>query len=135
MIRIKLRKKMNRPAAIVVILDSNKRVLILKRPDWISWGANLWAFPGGKIEGTETPPEAATRETKEETQLDVVNLQPVDLQWGEGLTIFHTSEYTGDVKIDFEHDAFAWVTRDEIEAYDLAPDVLRTYDWVLNNGN
>ncbi len=126
---------MNRPAAIVVILDSDSRVLILKRPHWINWGANLWAFPGGKLEGGEVPVEAATRETKEETQLDVRNLQPVDLQWGEGLSIFYTHDYSGDVEIDFEHDAFAWVTRDEIEGYELAPDVLRTYDWVLNNGN
>ena len=59
----------------------------------------------------------------------------MDLQWGEGLSIFYTQDYSGDVEIDFEHDAFAWVTRDEIEGYELAPDVLRTYDWVLNNGN
>ena len=59
--------------AYVVILDEGGRVLLLKRPTWISWAPGQWAFPGGKLEKDETPEEAAIREVKEETRLDVEN--------------------------------------------------------------
>jgi len=135
MIKIKIGKKMRRPGAIVLILRADDSVLILKRPKWINWAAGLWAFPGGKLEGDETPAEAATRETKEETDLDVTNLQPVDVCRDKPVTTYYTREFSGDVKIDFEHDAWAWASRSEIEAYDLAPDVLEMYDWVLTHDN
>ena len=39
--------------AIVVILNSNLEVLLLKRPDFVRWAPEQWAFPGGKIEKGE----------------------------------------------------------------------------------
>jgi len=38
------------------------------------------------------------------------------------------------VQIDFEHTDWAWVDRQNIEHYDLAPQTLEMYDWVLKNG-
>jgi 8-oxo-dGTP diphosphatase len=54
------------PAAIAVIVWQH-RVLVIKRhiPD----GSLVWQFPGGKIEGHETPEQAAVREAFEEVGL------------------------------------------------------------------
>ena len=48
------------------MFDESGRVLLQKRGD-----SNKWGFPGGAIELGETPEEAAIRELKEETGLDV----------------------------------------------------------------
>ncbi|WP_411076804.1 NUDIX domain-containing protein [Streptomyces sp. cmx-10-25] len=52
-------------AAAVVVRDG--RVLLVRRR--VAEGALSWQFPAGKIEPGETPEEAATRETEEETGL------------------------------------------------------------------
>ena len=124
---------MQHPGAIVVILRDDNSVLILKRPLWIKWGAGKWPFPGGKLENNETSVQAAIRETKEETALQVKNLKLLDLDLDMPVTAYYTREYQGNVKIDFEHDDWAWVLRQDIENYELAPGVLEMYDWVLNN--
>lgn len=48
------------------LFDEQGRVLLQKRGD-----SGKWGFPGGAIELGETPEEAAVRELKEETGLDV----------------------------------------------------------------
>ena len=118
----------------MVILDSNDKVLILLRPKEASWAPGKWGYPGGKIEEGESPMGAAVRETREETQLIARNLKPLKLPIDKPVLPFYTTEYDGRVEIDYEHDDWQWVPRSEIEKYDLAPDVLDMYDWVLRNG-
>jgi len=55
--------------ALVVAVDIDGKVLLLKR-DGDQHCADLWSFPGGKIEVGETPKLAAIRELKEETALE-----------------------------------------------------------------
>lgn len=50
----------------VIILNEKKQVLLQKRSD-----VKLWSIPSGHIEIGETVSEAAIREVKEETNLDV----------------------------------------------------------------
>ena len=49
-----------------MILDTGGRVLLCHRRDM-----DVWNLPGGAVDGGELPTEAAVRETKEETGLDV----------------------------------------------------------------
>lgn len=49
-----------------VVLDSHKRVLLLKNE------RNEWELPGGRIEIGETPEECVAREISEETRWKVV---------------------------------------------------------------
>ncbi len=56
--------------AVAVIIDDQQRILITRRPLHASHGG-MWEFPGGKLEGDETPTEALIREVKEEVGLDV----------------------------------------------------------------
>jgi len=120
--------------AVVVILNKRDEVLLLKRPPGIDWAPNKWALPGGKIEPNESPLSAAIRETKEETDLDVRKLKIINLTLDNPIAPYYTRHYTGNVQIDFEHTDWAWVARADIETYDLAPGVLKLYDWVLQNG-
>ncbi len=57
-----------RHRAAVFVLDNDKVLLFHRLKD----GNEYYAVPGGGVEADETPEEAATRELKEETSLDVV---------------------------------------------------------------
>ena len=52
-----------------IVRDDDGRVLLVRRANEPSRG--LWSVPGGRVEPGETPPEAAAREVREETGLDV----------------------------------------------------------------
>lgn len=59
-----------RPAARVLLVDGSDRILYLRaRED--RTGKEFWVMPGGGIKDTETFEEAAIRELKEETGLEV----------------------------------------------------------------
>ena len=73
------------PAAIVVVLDDQDRVLVMWRHRFIldKW---VWELPGGYIDAGESPAEAAQREVLEETGFQVdevehlVSFQPMSGQ-------------------------------------------------------
>ena len=120
---------------MVIILDSDDRVLLLQRPLEARWAPSQWAFPGGKLEGAETPLEAAIRETKEETTLDIFNLKRVKIMIAKPVVGYYTRTYGGDVRINDEHNDWAWVPEDAIAEYNVAPGIVEMYDWVLKNGS
>ena len=59
----------------VALIDPDGRVLLAQRPEGKSL-AGLWEFPGGKVDGHETPEAALARELEEELGIVV---QPSDL--------------------------------------------------------
>ena len=119
--------------AIVVILDEHDRVLLLYRPKAARWAPHKWGYPGGKIEKGEAPMQAAIRETKEETSLDVRNLKDINLGVDIQVRAYYTRDYDGNVSIDYEHEDWAWVHPDVVDKYDLAPNVAELLEWVLEN--
>lgn len=54
------------------LIDADNRVLIQKRPEGKPL-AGFWEFPGGKVEGDETPQSALTRELLEELAITTVD--------------------------------------------------------------
>ncbi|MFW2829731.1 (deoxy)nucleoside triphosphate pyrophosphohydrolase [Sphingomonas sp. ID0503] len=54
----------------VAIVDADGRVLVQRRPEGKPM-AGLWEFPGGKVEGGETPEAALIRELREELAIEV----------------------------------------------------------------
>ena len=57
---------------MIGIIEKNGKFLVQKRP---SSGllADLWEFPGGKINKQETPEQALKREIKEETGAEILH--------------------------------------------------------------
>ncbi len=53
-------------AASAVVTDDQGRLLLQRRSD-----SGLWALPGGGMEMTDSLPDTAVREVKEETGLDI----------------------------------------------------------------
>ena len=133
MIRIKIGTKMKGSA--VLILDDEDRLLILLRSKGAHWMPQKWGLPGGRIERGENAAGAAIRETKEETDLDidVADMVPMPMHSNKNVDIFYAKKYTGTVSIDFEHEDYAWVARDEIEKYDTTPNIVAKFDWILQN--
>lgn len=58
-------------ASDVLIANSKKEILLLKRAPHLKFSPDLWTFPGGKFEEGEKPRECAIREAKEETGLEL----------------------------------------------------------------
>lgn len=58
-----------------IIIDDNKRILLVKRASDKKLFPNSWSFPGGKLEEWESLEEAVVREVKEETWLDLVSFE------------------------------------------------------------
>ena len=108
-------------AAMAVVFNDKDEILILKRSLGPHWMPGKWALPGGHIEESETPLDAAVRETKEETNLDIDQMK--ELGKREQVMIYYTASYSGDVKIDFEHTDWAWASSDKLTNYDVTPNL------------
>lgn len=62
--------------AAAVIENARGHVLLSLRPDHVHQGG-LWEFPGGKLEESEAPRDALTRELHEEVGIDVKQARPL----------------------------------------------------------
>ena len=117
----------------VVILDDDSNMLLLLRSAKARWMPKKWGLPGGKVESGEETVEAAIRETKEETNLNIQNLTRLKDFSNKVVDLFYATDYDGDVQIDFEHDDYEWVSRADVEQYDTTPRIVEIFDWILKN--
>jgi mutator protein MutT len=132
MIKIKIKRSKMLRGAVVVLLDSNNSVLLLKRHKTSRFAPEKWGLPGGKIEKGETPREAALREMEEETSLVIDDA--IDLGRFDAVRAYLSRSYEGSISIDHEHTDWVWVTESKLEQYDLAPNVLEVYQKALSYG-
>lgn len=104
-----------------LIFNQAGLVLMIRTHKW----SNLWGIPGGKIKWGETSADALRREIKEETNLDIVDIQFVMVQ-----DCIHSKEFYRDahfvllnytcrsaqtptVKLNDEAREFCWVTLEQ----------------------
>lgn len=64
--------------AVGIIRNDRGEIFLAQRPP-TSHMANMWEFPGGKIEANETAQQALVRELQEETGIEVTDARPYDL--------------------------------------------------------
>lgn len=62
--------------AVAVIIDEARRILIALRQSHQHQG-DLWEFPGGKVEATETVEQALKREIQEEVNITIRQAVPM----------------------------------------------------------
>jgi 8-oxo-dGTP diphosphatase len=104
--------------ASIAVLSQNKVLLVRRRR---APSAGLWSLPGGKIEGGESPGEAARRELREETGieadvegvLDRVAVAASDRTYR--LTVFYGRLTGGALRPGGDAETAEWVHLDEVE--------------------
>lgn len=101
-------------------VEKSGKFLVIRRSQTDRKWPGVWEFPGGKIEENESPLEAAVRETREETGLNVEivkNFSVHKVYFFENEKIiyyFLARPKTKKVKLSYEHDKFKWLSKNEI---------------------
>ncbi|MFC0315598.1 NUDIX hydrolase [Gordonia phosphorivorans] len=116
-------------AASVVLVDEDGRVLLVKRGHDPQRGR--WSVPGGHVEPGETFAEAAVREVREETGLEVIvgdELWTATVPFGDD-EIFEVHDFAGTViggelRSGDDADEVRWVSPAELEQLPLTTGLL-----------
>lgn len=109
--------------AAVVVRDG--RVLLTRRLEGQHL-AGLWEFPGGKLEGGESPEEALVRECREECGIEVEVGEIVDVTYHrypekDVLLLFYRCELRAGEVRHLQVADHAWVAPSELDEYPLPP--------------
>jgi 8-oxo-dGTP diphosphatase len=108
-----------RKGASAIIFNQKGEVLITQRHD-----LRIWIFPGGGIDGKETPEQTVKREVKEETgfiikvkRLALVNL--TDCRFYQGVNFVFLAEKIGGQEKPQKGEVLSlkWVDKKEIKKY------------------
>lgn len=119
-----------------VVIIKNGKILILKRSSTDQWMPEHYGLPGGKLDSGENTLEAVCRECKEEANL---NISPKDLIFLPKVSknnehaFFCTTKFSGELKLDFEHDDFQWIKPKELSKYKIVPDLPDIISEALEN--
>lgn len=121
---------------VAAIMKKEDKIFITKR----SYGefADMWEFPGGKIELGESREEALIREIKEELELDINNLEyltTVEYDYPN----FHLTMHCficeiccGELVLNAHNDA-KWVSLEELSTQKWVPADVEVVEKILND--
>ena len=109
MIRVKIVPKDSRNVAKAIIVDSDDRVLFLKRSDYVDKFAGEWDLPGGHIHIGEDLMTGLKREVKEETDLEVGEYSFIGKV--ENIEFFSCAYTNKPIKISDEHTGFRFIDK------------------------
>ncbi|MBI4732872.1 MAG: NUDIX domain-containing protein [Chloroflexi bacterium] len=118
--------------AAALIVDDRNRLLLLKRSD-----SGCWGPPGGAVELGEAVEDAARREVREETGLELGGLSLFGVFSGPELfyrypngdevhnvsIVYLTRERRGEVRLNGEHTAWGWFAPADIPE-NISPPIL-----------
>lgn len=109
---------------VMVKDESTGKVLVQERVK--SWKGI--SFPGGHVEPGESFVDSATREVKEETGLDIRNLQSCGvIHWSHNRSfnryivfLYKTTDFSGELLPETEEGRVFWATPEEIKSMNLS---------------
>jgi 8-oxo-dGTP diphosphatase len=113
--------------AACALIDPDGRVLITRRPPGKPM-AELWEFPGGKVEASERPEDSLIRELKEELDIDVQESCLAPLTFASHayedfhllMPLYVCRRWEGTVH-PLEGQAVAWVKPNRLREYKMPP--------------
>jgi 8-oxo-dGTP diphosphatase len=107
-----------------VVRDRAGRLLLVRRGHEPSKG--LWSVPGGRVEPDETPAQAAVREVREETGLEVVvGSLLASVEVGDFLVYDYAAEVVGgELRAGDDASDVRWCSFDEAALLPLTPGLL-----------
>lgn len=123
---------------VACLIEKNNTVLIAKRSTGDPNVFGKWEFPGGKVEPDEDERHAIEREIKEEFELEIkankyitnnvceYPTKTVDLR-------LYSCEYVSGKFHLHDHSEYAWVEKDKLLEYDLAPADIPLAKYVKEN--
>ncbi len=104
---------------VKVIIEKDRKYLLVKRADEEKKEhKGNWECPGGKLNENESFEDAAIRESKEETNLDIRLVKRVKELGKDGqidAVVFLAKPKSTSIKISNEHSDFRWFTYDELK--------------------
>ncbi len=124
-------KKIIQKVVLAAVIMKDKKVLILQRNKKEKIFPNMWELPSGKKELLESSKKCLIREVKEETGLDIQIIIPIsvfDYQIEKPDEVRDSTQINflvkpisnNKVKLSPEHQKFAWISKNEIEKYELS---------------
>lgn len=116
-------------ASAMIVRRDDGKILILKRSDAVDSYRGRWNLPAGGVDYNESAIDCAIRECFEETSLSVMKesvsfIGTFDISSSSKIKSVHyfaTTEYSGDVKIDWESSDYMWVDLSEIYGENFIP--------------
>lgn len=124
-------KKIVQKVVLAAVIMKTKKVLILQRNKDEEIFPNMWELPSGKKELLESSKKCLIREVKEETGLDIQIIiptfifdyqieKPNEIRDSTQINFLVKSINNNKVKLSLEHQKFAWISKNEIEKYELS---------------
>lgn len=107
------------------VIRQDDSILITRRPDGARHGG-MWEFPGGKLDGGESPQECLRREINEELGL-TVEVGPIfesayhRYDWGPVLILAYECRPLSGTIRNLEVAEHRWVAPAELPGYDILP--------------
>lgn len=109
-----------------VILNPENKVLICRSSKW----NNKYVIPGGHIEAGEKMEEALVREVKEETGLEIYDIELLGITESIYSDSFQSQKHfifvdficrsdSTEVELNHEAQSYEWIELDEVENYNL----------------
>jgi mutator protein MutT len=122
--------------AVTLVLNEENHLLMMRRTD-----SGHWGIPGGAVELGEVIEEAARRETREETNLEVNEMSLFGVFSGPELyykypngdevynvsIVYLVKDWQGEIRLNDEHSEWSWFAPDNLPE-DFSPPIVTILD-------